>query len=140
MGRVSLSSSPSPSILRSRSRVKKKPVILKRAMTKKSSGWSSKGWQTRSGWQQCLVSDGGQSSKDQMKRPASHGMWKEVFNVVGDLGSLLRNKKKYLQSVVKKACILNKKFLSWQTNQKLKDRLKKTPEQQQFEDSKLSAS
>ena len=33
------------------------------------SGWSSRGWQTRSGWQQSLVSEGGQRSQDQRKQP-----------------------------------------------------------------------
>ena len=50
--RVSLSSSPSPAYLRSKSRVTRKLAILKRAMTEKRSGWSSKDWQTRSGWHQ----------------------------------------------------------------------------------------
>ena len=40
-----------------------------------------------------LVDDGGQSSQDHWKRPASHGKWKEFFNVVEELGTLLKDKK-----------------------------------------------
>ena len=61
-------------------------------MTKKSSGWSSRGWQTRSGWHPPLVSEAGQSSQDQWKQPRSRGKWKEVSNVVGELGSVLQDK------------------------------------------------
>ena len=91
--RVSLSSSPSPTPLRSRTRVTKNLAVLKRVTTRTNSGWPSKGWQARSGWQHSLVDDGGQSSQDQWKRPASHGKWKEFFNVVEELGTLLKDKK-----------------------------------------------
>ena len=61
--RLSLSSSPSPYPLRSKSRVKRKLAILKRAMTETNSGRSSRGGQTRSGWHQSPVSDGGQMQR-----------------------------------------------------------------------------
>ena len=37
--------------------------------------------------------DGGQSSQDQWKQPNPRGKGKEVSNVVGDLGSLLKEKR-----------------------------------------------
>ena len=49
---------PSPT-KKPRSRMEKF-TILKKAMTKKSSGSSSKGWQTRSWWNHSPVSEGGQ--------------------------------------------------------------------------------
>ena len=58
------------------------------------SGWSSQGWQTRSEWNHSCVSDGGQRSQDQWFPPNPSGKCKEVSNVVGDLGSLLKDQKK----------------------------------------------
>ena len=51
--KVSLSSSPSPSLpgSRSRSGAMKNLAVFKKAMTRKNSGWSSRGWQTRTDWQ-----------------------------------------------------------------------------------------
>ena len=51
---------------------------------------SSKGWQARSGWQHSAVGDGGLSSQDQWKKPASRGKWKAVSNLVEELGTLLK--------------------------------------------------
>ena len=39
---------------------------------------------------------------DQWKRPASRGRWKEVSNVVGDLGALLKDKKSTWQKSCRK--------------------------------------
>ena len=40
-----------------------------------------------------LVSDGGQSLQVQWKQPGLRGKWKEVSNTVGDLGSLVKDKR-----------------------------------------------
>ena len=66
------------SVKKSRSRVGRKFNILKKTMTKKSSGWSSKGWQTRS--------EGAQSSQGKWTRPHAGGKWKDISNVLSDLG------------------------------------------------------
>ena len=52
---------------------------LEKALTKKQSGLSSKGWQTRSWWNHSSVSVGGQRSQDQWRQPNPRGKWKEVF-------------------------------------------------------------
>ena len=88
-----MSSSPSPTLVRSRTRVTKNLAALKRVTTRKIWGWSSKGWKARSGWQHSLADDAGQSSQDQWKKPASRGKWTEFFNVVEELGTLLKDKK-----------------------------------------------
>ena len=49
------------------------------------------------------MSDGGQRSQDQRKRPTSRGRWKEVSNVVGDLGSLLKDTKSTWQKSCKES-------------------------------------
>ena len=103
-----LSSSPSPSPQRSRLRVKKKLAILKRATTKKNSGWSSKGWRTKSGWHQSLVSDGSQCSKDQ---PNPRGKWKGVSNVVGDWVAAWGEENLLAKKSCKISWIENKKLL-----------------------------
>ena len=43
-------------------------VVLKRAMSQRHDGWSSKGWKSKSHWQRSAVEDAGQSSKDLEQR------------------------------------------------------------------------
>ena len=45
----------------------------------------------------------GQSSQDQWKRPAPRGRWKEVSDVVGDLGSLPKDEKSSWQKSCKES-------------------------------------
>ena len=73
--------------------MKKHVAVLKRAMTRKKSGWSSRGSQTRSGWQFSPVDDGGHSSQDQWKKPASRSKWEDVSNTVEQLETMAKDKK-----------------------------------------------
>ena len=77
----SLSSSPSPSPPRSRSEGGQEACSQRRAMTRKNSGWSSRGWQTLSRWHQSLVSDGGRCPQDQWKQPTSPWKVERSFQV-----------------------------------------------------------
>ena len=64
---------------------------------RKNSGWSSRGWQTRSGWHPPPLSEAGQSSQDQWETTKFPWKVEEVSNVVGELGSLLKDKKRTWQ-------------------------------------------
>ena len=68
----SSSSSPRPMLV---SKVKKKNAVLKRAMTQRHAGWSSKDWKSRSKsyWLQSAGEDTGESSQDKWKNSNSEG-------------------------------------------------------------------
>ena len=73
---------------------KSKGEVLKKAMTtKKSSGWSSKGWQAHSWWNQTLVSTGSQSSQDQWTREKPQSKRKEISTAMWDLGTMIKNER-----------------------------------------------
>ena len=77
------------------------------------------------------MSDGGRSSQDQWTQPISRKRWKEVVSV-GDLGSLLKNKKVLGKRAAKKARNENKKVLVLADELKAQDMLMKTPGRSQF--------
>ena len=79
--RVPIYPSSSPSLLKSRSRVKKNLAVLKKAMTRTNTCWSSRGWHTKTSWQRSPVDDGRSkfsghveeaSTPGEMERSLSH--------------------------------------------------------------------
>ena len=65
-------------------------AVLKRAMTQRHAGWSSKDWSSESNWQRSAIEDAGQSSKDQRKNSKSRAKWKDISHHVEELGTLVK--------------------------------------------------
>ena len=66
--------------------------VLKRAMSKKSAGWSSRDWNSKGNWQRSAVEDGEQNSQDKWKSSKLRVKWKEISSYVEQLGILLKSK------------------------------------------------
>ena len=70
-----------------------KAAVLKRAMSKRSAGWSSRDWHSKANWQRSPIEDGGQSSQDKWKNLKPRVQWKEMSHNVDELGTLVNEKK-----------------------------------------------
>ena len=71
-------------------------AVLKRAMSKKHAGWSSKDLNSKSNWQRSAVEDAGQSSQDKWKSSKSRAKWKDISHTEEELGVLVKEKKSNL--------------------------------------------
>ena len=67
-------------------------AVLKRAMSQKHVGWSSKDWNSKSNWQRSAVEDAGQSSQDKRKNSKPRAKWKEISRTLEELGTLVKDK------------------------------------------------
>ena len=93
MMRVSMSLFSSPSRRKPISTVRKNIAVLKRAMSKKNAGWSSKDWNSKANRQRSAVEDAGQSSQDKWKSSKPRAKWKDISHNVEELGVLVKEKK-----------------------------------------------
>ena len=61
-------------------------AVLKRPMSQRHAGWSSKDWNSKSNRQRSAVEDAGQSSQDKCKSSKPRAKWKEISHNVKELG------------------------------------------------------
>ena len=74
-------------------RVKKNLDVVKKAVTRKNTCWSSRGWLTKTSWQRSRVDDECQSCQDKWRKPAPQAKSKEVSQTVEELGMMAKEKK-----------------------------------------------
>ena len=88
MRKVSLSPSCSPSPIQRNK--KKKLLVLKRAMAKKS--WSTRDWESRQNWKAVPITHAS-SSEERWIEPRKKHVWRDVSRIVDELGNLIKDKK-----------------------------------------------
>ena len=120
MTRVSLSPSFSPSPVR---RNKKKLLVLKKAMAKKS--WSTRGWESRQNWKSNPVNHAS-SSEERWIEPRKKHVWKDISRTVDEMGIWIKDKRSSWTKSSKES--LKREEEVSKLSEDMKDQLKKDEE------------